>query len=114
MTSTGAERGDDVPVWHFGDSLAELAGAVARGRVLAIPTESSYGLGVDPRNRDAVETVYRIKHREPRRPLLVVVANAAQLAEVGVDVESPLFASYSGGRRSDRGAAGARAVASRR
>ncbi|MEO8503384.1 MAG: L-threonylcarbamoyladenylate synthase [Acidobacteriota bacterium] len=89
MISTEAGSGGNVATWRFGDSVVELAAAVARGMVLAIPTESSYGLGVDPRNRNAVETVYRIKHREPRRPLLVVVADAAQLGDLGVDVETP-------------------------
>jgi L-threonylcarbamoyladenylate synthase len=53
--------------------------------VLAIPTESSYGLGADPRNRIGVEAIYRIKGREPRKPLPVVVADLAQLADLGID-----------------------------
>lgn len=78
-----------VPVWRFGDALETLRTAVARGAVLAIPTESSYGLGVDPRNPDAVKAVYRIKHRESRKPLLVVAANVGQLEALGVDLAAP-------------------------
>jgi len=52
--------------------------------VLAIPTESSYGLGADPGNPAGVETIYRIKQRERGKPLPVVVAGLEQLAPLGI------------------------------
>ena len=42
-------------IWRWGESLAPLQSALAEGYVLAIPTESSYGLAVDPRSREGVE-----------------------------------------------------------
>jgi L-threonylcarbamoyladenylate synthase len=57
--------------------------------VLAIPTESSYGLGVDPRDRRGVEAVYRLKGRDAGKPLPVVVAGLAQLAVLGIDAAAP-------------------------
>jgi L-threonylcarbamoyladenylate synthase len=54
--------------------------------VLAIPTESSYGLGADPRNSAGVETIYRIKARERGKALPVVVAGLEQLAPLGIDL----------------------------
>ncbi len=74
-----------VSFWHPGDPLAPLQALLVRGGVLAIPTESSYGLGVDPRNPAGVETIYRIKGRERGKALLVVVAGREQLAPLGVD-----------------------------
>ena len=62
-----------------------LRALLARGGVLAIPTESSYGLGVDPRSAEGVEAVYRIKSRERGKALPVVVADRAQLAGLGID-----------------------------
>ncbi len=58
---------------------------LAAGGVLAIPTESSFGLGVDPRDRAGVEAVYRLKCRDHGKPLPVVAANVAQLLALGVD-----------------------------
>jgi len=72
-------------LWRWGDPVEPLRELLARGGVLAIPTESSYGLGADPRNRIGVEAIYRIKGREPRKPLPVVVADLAQLADLGID-----------------------------
>jgi L-threonylcarbamoyladenylate synthase len=54
--------------------------------VLAIPTESSYGLGADPWNPAGVEAIYRIKHRERGKPLPVVVAGVEQMPSLGIDL----------------------------
>jgi len=72
-------------VWRFGDPVEPLRDLLARGGVLAIPTESSYGLGADPRNLSGVEAIYRIKEREAGKALPVVVAGREQLADLGVD-----------------------------
>ena len=69
--------------------MAVLGALLDRGGVLAIPTESSYGLGVDPCRRQGVESVYQIKGRPRRVALPVVVAGIEQLTEVGVDLDEP-------------------------
>lgn len=71
--------------WHPGDPVQPLRDLLRRGGVLAIPTESSYGLAADPRNPDGVEAIYRIKGREGGKALPVVVADREQLADLGVD-----------------------------
>lgn len=87
-------------VWRPGDPVEPLRDLLRRGGVLAIPTESSYGLGADPRNRKGVEAIYRIKGREPRKALPVVVADLGQLADLGIDPDlsilKPLSACWPG------------------
>jgi L-threonylcarbamoyladenylate synthase len=61
-----------------------LRSLLARGGILAIPTESSYGLAVDPRSVAGVEAIYRVKERERGRPLPVVAADLAQIAALGI------------------------------
>jgi len=87
MTATAV-----VPWWRPGDSIEPLRSLLVRGGVLAIPTESSYGLGVDPRNRDGVEAVYRIKLRDAGKPLPVVMADRCQLGGLGIDPDLPILA----------------------
>ncbi|HVG10145.1 MAG TPA: L-threonylcarbamoyladenylate synthase [Thermoanaerobaculia bacterium] len=86
--------------WRWGDPVEPLRELLRRGGVLAIPTESSYGLGADPRNRKGVEAIYRIKGREPRKALPVVVADLEQLADLGIDADlsilKPLSACWPG------------------
>lgn len=53
-----------------------------RGGVIAFPTETSYGLGCDPRNPKAVAAIYKIKGRDRKKPLLLVAASMAQVKKV--------------------------------
>jgi len=61
-----------------------------RGGVVAIPTESSYGLSADPHNHTAVNTVFRIKGRPADKPLPVVVESVDALDSLGVELTSDL------------------------
>ena len=75
--------------WRFGDDPGEVAAALARGAVLAIPTESSYGLAVDPRDAAGVARIFRLKGRPDGRPLPVVGADAAAFGRLGVAPDAP-------------------------
>lgn len=72
-----------------------LRALLARGGVLAFPTESSYGLGADPRNPLGVEAIYRIKGREGGKPLPVVVSDMGQLRDLGIDPGLPILEALS-------------------
>jgi len=79
------------PLWHFGDPVAPLAALLAHGGVLAIPTESSYGLAVPPGSAAGVEAIYRLKGRERGKPLPVVIAGLDQLAGLGIAPDLPIL-----------------------
>lgn len=81
-----------VPRWRFGEPVGPLAELLARGGVLAIPTESSYGLAADPRSEAGVERIFRIKGRDGRKPLPVVIAGPDQLPALGIDPAHPALA----------------------
>ncbi len=78
-----------VPHWRWGDPVAPLARLLDVGGFLAIPTESSYGLGADPRSEAGVAAVFRCKGRSAGKSLPVVAADERQLAELGVALETP-------------------------
>lgn len=44
-----------------------------QGKTIVFPTETSYGLGCDATNHDAVNKIFKIKGRKNDKPLLVVV-----------------------------------------
>ncbi len=72
-------------LWRPGESVEPLRSVLSRGGVVAFPTESSYGYGVDPRNPVGVNTVYRLKGRPGDKALPVVVASVEDLECLGID-----------------------------
>lgn len=63
---------------------AELAAAVLalqHGDLVAMPTETVYGLAADARNADAVRRIFSAKGRPPDHPLIVHLAEAGSLHE---------------------------------
>jgi len=81
-------------VWRLGQPVQPLVDLVRRGGILVIPTESSYGLGVDPRSPAGVEAVFAAKRREQRKPLPVVAASLDQLRVIGIDPQAPEVAPF--------------------
>jgi L-threonylcarbamoyladenylate synthase len=66
----------------IGDSLAAAAAVLAAGGVVALPTETSYGLAVDPGKEAPLRRLYALKKRPPNKPLSLVAADTNQLYQV--------------------------------
>lgn len=62
-------------------SLLEATIMLATGGTVAFPTETVYGLGADARNSVAVEQIFVAKGRPADNPLIVHIADIAQLNE---------------------------------
>jgi L-threonylcarbamoyladenylate synthase len=50
-----------------------------QGKVIAYPTEAVWGLGCDPDNAQAVQTLLQLKNRPVEKGVILVMANYAQL-----------------------------------
>lgn len=75
--------------WRWGEDPAPLLEVLAAGGMVAVPTESSYGLGVDPRSEAGVAAVFRFKRRSPDKPLPIVLGDRLQLRDLGADPDAP-------------------------
>jgi L-threonylcarbamoyladenylate synthase len=62
-------------------NLAEAVALLKRGNVVAIPTETVYGLAADARNETALREIYAIKERPANNPLIVHIANSTQVLD---------------------------------
>lgn len=62
-------------------SLAKTIELLQRGEVVAIPTETVYGLAADARNESAIEKVYATKQRPANNPLIIHIADIGQVSE---------------------------------
>jgi L-threonylcarbamoyladenylate synthase len=60
------------------DLLRYAADFLARGSVIAIPTDTFYGLAADPFNLAAVDEIYRVKGRPETRALPILVNSIEQ------------------------------------
>lgn len=71
-------------------ALSEAARLLCQGGLISFPTETYYGLGVDPFNVEALERLFAVKQRQPDKPVLVLVAEQAQVTELAAEVPAVL------------------------
>lgn len=57
------------------EAHARAREAVATGGVIAFLTDTFYGLGADPFNRDALRAIFRLKGRDEGKPILVIASD---------------------------------------
>lgn len=62
-------------------NLAEAVALLKLGKVVAIPTETVYGLAADARNEDALREIYAIKQRPADNPLIVHIGSKEQVLD---------------------------------
>ncbi|MCE4225785.1 threonylcarbamoyl-AMP synthase [Methylobacterium sp. C25] len=70
------------------DGIAEAARLLGAGQVVAIPTETVYGLGADASDPKAVAAIYAAKDRPRFNPLISHLPDAASARREGVFDES--------------------------
>ncbi|MFX1605447.1 MAG: L-threonylcarbamoyladenylate synthase [Promethearchaeota archaeon] len=58
--------------------IERAAEVIAAGGIVAYPTDTSYGLGCDPRNREALERLIAVKRRDRRLGFPLLFADEAQ------------------------------------
>ena len=58
------------------------------GELLAIPTDTFYGLAVDPVNLRAVDRIYELKSRARHKPLSLLIADVAHAYELARSIDS--------------------------
>jgi len=74
------------PITRHADAagIAEGARLLAQGRLVALPTETVYGLGADATNGEAVAAIFAAKGRPRFNPLIVHVADLEAARRQGV------------------------------
>lgn len=62
--------------------IARAAAVLRAGQVIAYPTETVYGLGVDPFSEAALHRLFEVKGRDAGKAVLLIVAGLDQLESV--------------------------------
>src|ERR1700738_3425066 len=56
-------------------SIQDAAKVIANGGIIAFRTDTFYGLGANPFNRDAVQKIKQLKGSEAGKPILIVISD---------------------------------------
>ena len=82
------------------DAISLAIEKLKNGKVIAIPTDTVYGLAVDAKNFDAVENLYRLKKREKNKPLAIFLKNLEQIKKLFIveDITKKLIEKYLPGK----------------
>jgi L-threonylcarbamoyladenylate synthase len=83
-TYSGGPMPETTRILPFDDgAIAEAARLIAEGQLVAVPTETVYGLAADATNAEAVARIYEAKGRPSFNPLIVHVADLAAAERIG-------------------------------
>ncbi len=67
-------------VYPSDHAFEQALSALQEGGIVAFPTETFYGLAVDPENDQAISSLYTLKKREISKPLSLLVPNLKNLS----------------------------------
>ena len=82
------------PTNHLTEPPGKIKKAVQclkSGGIIAIPTDTVYGLGADPFNADAVQKLYTIKGRPDGKPIPLVLSSVADVQRVARNLPDFFF-----------------------
>ena len=60
-------------------TISEAAARIRSGQIVAIPTDTVYGLAADPFQPAAVQRLFRLKGRQEHKPILLLVDSRRQV-----------------------------------
>lgn len=69
-------------------TLRDYARPIAKNGVGIIPTDTLYGLVGRAQDREAVERIYRLKGRQPNKPLIVLISSLDDLSKFKVKADA--------------------------
>jgi L-threonylcarbamoyladenylate synthase len=80
----------------FNPAITDCCLALRTAGIIAVPTDTVYGLAIDPENQLAKQKLYRLKGRDANKPLVYMVADIEHLARLVIipDIVRPLITKY--------------------
>lgn len=68
------------------DEMARAVRYIQEGQPVVFPTDTLYGIGVDPFRQEAIAGLYRVKQRAPDKGIPILLSDSEMLARVAIDV----------------------------
>jgi tRNA threonylcarbamoyl adenosine modification protein (Sua5/YciO/YrdC/YwlC family) len=76
------------PVDPQPDLVSYVVKALEQGKMIGLPTDTFYGLAVDPVNLNAVDSIYELKRRARNKPLSLMIDDVARAYELARDLDA--------------------------
>jgi tRNA threonylcarbamoyl adenosine modification protein (Sua5/YciO/YrdC/YwlC family) len=64
--------------------IDQTVAALQRGAIIAFPTDTGYALGCDLFNKKAIDRIYQIKKRDPKKPLSFICSDLKEMSQFAV------------------------------
>ena len=71
------------------DNIQKAIACIKNEEVVGIPTETVYGIGVDPLSQAAVDKIFNLKEREENKPLSILVHSFHDLIKLKIISKVP-------------------------
>ena len=79
LSSVAAESSSVVSRIQGGTlNVSAAVRAIKRGEIVGVPTDTVYGIAVDPYDEAALERLYDLKGRDEKKPIAILVASLEQ------------------------------------
>ncbi len=66
------------------DELQLAVTAISNNEIVGIPTETVYGIGVNPTSQTAVNKIFELKERDEDKPLSILISSFYDIHKLGV------------------------------
>jgi len=70
------------------DKIKIVAKVLQTEGMIAYPTDTFYGLGVSCFSEKAIQRIYRLKKREPSKPISIIISDINMVRDIGKDIPS--------------------------
>lgn len=61
--------------------IQQIAHCLEKGGIIAYPTDTYYGIGCDIKNKKAIEKVYQLKNRDPKKPFSFICSDLKHISD---------------------------------
>ncbi len=71
------------------EKIRQAGSVIRQGGLVAFPTDTVYGLGVDAFNETAISQVYKVKKRDRKKPLSILISKEEELHDLVTKIPEP-------------------------
>ncbi len=68
--------------------ISQVVKIIKKGGIVVFPTDTVYGIGGDPFNKNSVKSIFKIKNREPSKPLPILAHSIDEISKIAEFDES--------------------------